>query len=240
MNYPQISFAFNRMDIRMPDGQITFSDVDFSWEKHKKLFTGLNCVIPLDKIILLTGENGCGKSTFASLAAGLIKPLRGKIALNRIGYASRDANCIYQYLSFLQQKAEKNILGIDAESDLKLWGMSVPKLTDVETAIKTGLIKWGLSEILHRPVWELSAGEKKRLNLAGLDIFSDRFWIMDEPENALDTEYCGVLLTTLLNRFTSGTGALIITHNSKLYQDLFDEHWHIMSDGTLEVIRDLV
>jgi energy-coupling factor transporter ATP-binding protein EcfA2 len=206
---------------------IQFRDLSFGWSGDKLIFDQLELNLPLDKIILLTGENAIGKSTLASLAAGLIKPLTGEVLLNNQPFSEKHKAKDYQSISYLQQAAGNNLMGIDAEADLKLWLLSLPKLTETKALLERALDYWELSEIKNRPVWELSAGEQQRLCLAGLSMFPNRYWIMDEPDAALDKHYLHKLIETLLCKREQGTGALIISHNHALFEGITDEHWHL-------------
>jgi cobalt/nickel transport system ATP-binding protein len=214
------------------DSDIRFNNVSFGWDRHKPLFQNLDLTITTTKTILLTGENGSGKSTFASLAAGLILPVKGNICRNNITFDSKHRRKIYQQLAYLQQKSEQNLIGIDADSDLKLWALASPNVHARSKMSNTGLLEWGLEEIRHRPVWELSSGELKRLCLAGLSLNLNKYWILDEPEVSLDTQYCQKLVTLLLNKQMNNPGILIITNNPNLYSNLKPELWQITSTGT--------
>ncbi len=222
------------MGFCMPDSIIQFSHVSFGWNKLHLLFSNLDFSFPSDKIIVLTGENGSGKSTFASLIAGLIIPTIGTISHNGLPTDAKHSGKLYKSIACLQQKTEKNIVGIDAESDLYIWSLSQSTHDRNEEQIKQELDNWGLTDIRNRPVWELSAGELKRLCLAGISLYPDRYWVLDEPEAALDSVYCAKLVAFLQNKAQHQTGALIISHKPALYKDICSELWHINSDGTIK------
>lgn len=224
--------------IPTPDSYIQFQGVSFGWNEQKLLFIGFDCTIPLDKVIVLTGENGSGKSTFAALAAGISKPTTGIISWQDIASDTKQINRIYKSLSFLQQKTEMNLVGVDAESDLHIWAMSHSGNKDISNRIEDSLKYWGLADIRHRPVWELSSGELKRLCLAGLNLYPERYWVLDEPEAGLDSGYCVKLISAIKEKAKHNNGALIITHKPDLYKDFYDEFWQINPNGSISMTNN--
>ena len=79
----------------------------------------------------------------------------------------------------------------------------------------------GLSEELDQEVTELSAGQRKRLEvLMGLLKPAD-LYIFDEPLAGIDVESKEVVMQTLF-RETQGKTLLVIMHGDEQYQRHFD------------------
>jgi len=225
------------MALSVADSAINFRQVCFGWSKQNTLFNRIDLTLPTNKIIVLTGENGSGKSTFASLATGLIQPTSGYISWNKVSFSAKQNYKIYHALAYLQQKTENNLLGVDAESDLNLWMLSNSVMPAQAGILNKTLLDWGLVAIKHRPVWELSAGELKRLCLAGISPNPNKYWVLDEPEVSLDAESCEKLISMLKIKRQKGLGALLLTNNVSLYQDLYDELWNITPIGAIAQLQ---
>ncbi len=60
-----------------PDQDITFREVSFSYDEKKPVLTGVNCVIPKNKVTAIVGANGSGKSTIFKLLDRLYEPREG-------------------------------------------------------------------------------------------------------------------------------------------------------------------
>ena len=60
---------------------ISFEDVEFSYEKERKILDKVSFHIPRGSFVALVGESGCGKSTIASLLMGRNRGYTGKIYL---------------------------------------------------------------------------------------------------------------------------------------------------------------
>ena len=73
----------------MPDEDITFSDVDFSYgDKH--ILNGVNCVIPKRRVTAIVGENGAGKTTLFKLLERMYAPNSGKILFGDVDASTID------------------------------------------------------------------------------------------------------------------------------------------------------
>ncbi len=215
---------------------VEFRDVSFAYPGQALLFQRLNLDLAHAKTVLLTGENGLGKSTLAALATGWLKPSQGQIL--RIGSDGQklSAQDICQHITPLWQQTVLNLLGANPKQDLRLW-LRAGLLTEqqAQILIESALDKWDLVKKLATPVWELSAGELKCLALAGISLFPRRYWILDEPAANLDQRHLGRLLDMLDYKREQDTGLLIITHQPALFRDLADEVISLLPEGRIEL-----
>ena len=64
-------------------GRIEFRDAAFTYPKSKlPIFEQLNLTIDTGQVLVVIGNNGMGKSTFARLLLGLVEPTRGQILVD--------------------------------------------------------------------------------------------------------------------------------------------------------------
>ena len=68
----------------LKDINIEIKNVDFSYDKERKVLKNVNVTIPKGKMIALVGESGCGKSTITNLLLKQEKVDSGEITLNGI------------------------------------------------------------------------------------------------------------------------------------------------------------
>lgn len=123
-----------------------------------------------DEIITAFGPNGIGKTTFAKILAGVLKPDEGKIKRKvKIAYKP-------QYLSSkFQGTVQELLLNTVANYDTNIF--------------KTEILKpFSLEEILDKKVENLSGGELQRVSLAITLGQEADIYLFDEPTAFLDVE----------------------------------------------------
>ena len=65
----------------VPQGDIVFDKVSFSYNQKKEILSGLDLVIPKGKMTAITGVSGSGKTTILKLMEQLYLPNEGRSAL---------------------------------------------------------------------------------------------------------------------------------------------------------------
>jgi len=122
--------------------------------------------------ILLKGENGCGKSTFAETITGYKKTVSGEIGRTlHTGYVPQKIWLPFELtiFNFLKQ---------------------VEYLCNANIAISADYVidAFSLNACKHQPINQLSRGWQQRVHLAQAWIGEPRLIILDEPHTALDLE----------------------------------------------------
>ena len=188
----------------------------FSGEKltcirgERIVFANLSFSIGEGELLHLQGPNGSGKSTLLRLMAGLISPISGKLNWNRsdVKLLERDFCTYFHYVG--HQDAIKNVLTV--EENLRFWSDLIP-LAKTDDLIEKALDTFSLTNLSSLPVRFLSAGQRKRLNLARLCTTPAPLWILDEPTNSLDKEATGVLNNLVRSHQKEGGVVAIATHD---------------------------
>ena len=61
---------------------LSFSNLSYSYDKKKNVFSNISAEMELGKIYAILGQSGCGKTTLLSLLGGLDSATKGKILFN--------------------------------------------------------------------------------------------------------------------------------------------------------------
>ena len=156
--------------------------------------------------IVVSGQNGSGKTVLMTLIAGLETPTSGSIVRSR-----KDGGELRIGLVF--QEADAQILGDTVEEDA-LFGMRDSKLPKevIAQRLETVLTRLGLYEKRRSPARSLSGGEKRRLAVAGILMMEADVIIFDEPFANLD--YAGVVqVTAMIEQLQrDGKTMMVLTH----------------------------
>lgn len=176
---------------------------------NKILFSSLCKRVCKGDRILVTGPNGCGKTTLLKAMAGLIPFDAGKM------YRAPTAK-----IAFLDQEGE--LLPLD-QTPLQYFA---GRFQLNEEALRRELHKAALEgvDLLKRPFCALSTGQRKRLMLLSLILERPNVLLLDEPNNHLDFKTLEALEKALL----SFTGALVgVSHDSTFIERIATEEWKL-------------
>jgi heme exporter protein A len=154
------------------------------------LFEDLDLAIGPGEALQVTGPNGSGKSSLLRLAAGLLRPERGRIDRTHLAIAD-DTLALDRELVLA-----KALRFWSADTDRAMAAVALTLLADV-------------------PVRLLSAGQAKRATLARVVASGAPLWLLDEPANALDSESVAGL-AEMIDRHRSSGGAILAASHAPL------------------------
>jgi ATP-binding cassette subfamily F protein 3 len=198
---------------------ITFEDVSVGYGDKVVLRHITNRLDPEDRIALV-GVNGNGKSTFAKLLAGELKPMSGQMRFSRGLEIAYFAQHQMDMLKPEQTPFEHVI-------DLMPY--------DSEAKRRSRVAQMGLSTSrMDTKVKNLSGGERARLLLGLITFGGPGMLILDEPTNHLDIDSRDALVAAL-NDYQGAV--LIISHDRHLIDATVDKLW-IAQNGTIEEFDD--
>ncbi|HVY09440.1 MAG TPA: ABC transporter ATP-binding protein [Mycobacteriales bacterium] len=188
------------------------------------------------EFVTLIGPSGCGKTTLLRLAAGLLEPDAGQVAL--FGAPIADAAARKQIGLVPQTPA---LLPWRSVLDNVLLPLQVNRSArNANQADPVELLTTlGLGDALHRKPHELSGGMQQRVAIARAFVFDPPVLLMDEPFAAVDELTREALRHELLNIWqASNKTVLFVTHSVAEAVSLSDRVV-VMSATTHGVQREL-
>lgn len=201
---------------------MTLDKVSCGYGDHIVL-RGLSLRLVENDRIALLGANGNGKSTFAKLISGKIKPMAGEIHRSpklKVGY-------------FAQHQTEELPVNLTAAAFMA----SIMPSDTRETVVRAHLARFGLTkEKALTKIENLSGGEKARLLFAAMTYDAPSLLILDEPTNHLDIPGRDALINAL-NEYTGSV--ILITHDLNLIQLIADDLWLVKGGYCKEFKGDL-
>lgn len=154
------------------------------------LFEALDLELGGGEALHLTGPNGSGKSSLIRIAAGLLRPVAGRV--DRPGKAAL---------------ADEH-LALDRELPL---GRALAFWTGGACA-NEALGMMGLRALAELPVRLLSTGQARRARLARVIASAAPLWLLDEPLNGLDADGAAKLATVIADHRAAGGAVLAASH----------------------------
>ncbi|MBD8553277.1 ABC transporter ATP-binding protein [Rhizobium sp. CFBP 8762] len=134
----------------------------------------------------IIGLNGSGKTTFARLINGLVKPGTGTVSVNGLDTVT-DAKAVLSTVGYIFQNPQNQIIMPIVRDDiafgLKNRGLSGTEMTAQTDAV---LARFGIDHLAGRRAHELSGGETQLVAIASVTVTGPSVLILDEPTNQLD------------------------------------------------------
>ncbi len=154
------------------------------WRGDRHVLRGVSFEGVPGKCVLLTGRNGAGKTSLIRVIAGLLEAEQGEVTWR--GKSSRaHRHDFHAELSYLGH--EPPLKGdLTARENLRfLVGIRrVVTLAEIDVA----LTRTDAFALADRPVRMMSAGQKRRVALAGVLLSRAALWLLDEPTTNLDAD----------------------------------------------------
>lgn len=191
---------------------LEINKISYSYHPEKWVFDQVSLILKPGEIIGLYGQSGIGKSTFAKVIAGYLKPDKGTVTVNGIQYDQKEGRNPIQIIGQHPEKAinprwrMKQVLAESGEFNDQL------------------LQTFGISkELLHRFPSQLSGGELQRFCLARTIAPETKFLIADEMTTMLDTINQAQIWNTVLQLVKQRQiGMLVISHELPLLKRISD------------------
>jgi ABC-2 type transport system ATP-binding protein len=155
---------------------------------------GISFVVPKGKIIGLLGPNGAGKSTTIQMLLGITAPTAGSIHYFKQNFFTHRQACLQR----INYASSFNTL----QGRITVWEnllvfAELYLVPDAKTKIKTLAEHFRITELFNKRFWDLSAGQKTRVNLVKALLNDPELVLMDEPTASLDPDIADVLLTLI-------------------------------------------
>lgn len=167
--------------------------LNFSYP-DKKLFTDFSADFPAG-VTLLCGGDGRGKTTLLRLLAGTLKAGSGRLSINGIALHTQPENDNAKV--FWAEPRTEAFDPLTAQSYFELQRRNHAGFNDAVLA--TVLDGLGLTEHLHKNLFMLSTGSKRKLFIAAAFASGAAITLLDEPFAAVDAASISFMLNWLKN-----------------------------------------
>ncbi len=223
------------MPIANSENLVEVDNLDFGYDRSRKLLQGISMNIPRGKMVAIMGVSGCGKTTMLRLMSGWLRPTAGevrvggevvhKLSHDQLFALRRKMGMLFQFGAlFTDMNAYDNV------------AFQMREHTDLPEILIHHLVLMKLQSVGLRGAATLmpsalSGGMARRVALARSISLDPLLMLYDEPFTGLDPISLGVaseLIRTL--NASLGTTSIIVTHNVLDALALVD-YVYFMSEG---------
>ena len=231
-----------------PKKQITLTNVSFTYpDKPSPAVKNLNMTIPVNSVIGLVGESGCGKSTAIDLLLALLTPEQGELCIDETYVTAENKRAWQNTLGFVPQSiylsegsiAENVAFGLplkDIDLDQVRKALELASLTDLVEQLPNGLD----TTVGERGV-QLSGGQRQRIGIARALYNDASVLVFDEATSALDGITEKVIMDAI-HEFSGKKTIIMIAHRLKTVEKCdiiyFMEQGTIVDQGTYQQLLE--
>lgn len=187
--------------------QITFE------RYFEPVFQPVSFELEAGRLLLVTGANGCGKTTLIRVLAGILPLSSGRLdnrahGMAFVGHylAIKDDLSVIENLRFM-----RDFLGTSSR------------------AVDEVIHEVGLTRVAEQLARTLSAGQRKRCALARLLLSETELWLLDEPYSNLDQQGVELVDAILDRHLEAGGGCVLATHGAHRPPWRGTQNYHLLS-----------
>ena len=174
------------------------------------ILRNISLLINSGDIMVIKGPNGKGKTTLLSNIVSFLEPIEGTVEYDGQKIDNEIASRKFLYIG------ENNFAfdNLSLKQNIDYW-LSIHNVVFTKEIINKS-IKYLFGELnLDKKFYQLSFGQKKKLQLLLLMLVNKPIWILDDPFNGLDNNTIKKI-TTLLAKKVENKGSIIIASHQDL------------------------
>ncbi|MET0819420.1 MAG: Fe-S cluster assembly ATPase SufC [Aeromicrobium sp.] len=209
-------------------------------EGEKEILKGVDLIVKTGEVHAIMGPNGSGKSTLAYSIAGHPKYniTSGTVTLDGVDILSMSVDERARAGLFLAMQYPVEVPGVSVANFLRTAKTAIdgeaPKLRTWVKDVNAALERVTLDkDFAQRSVNEgFSGGEKKRHEIAQLELLNPKFAVLDETDSGLDIDALRVV-SDGVNRYSEqgDRGVLLITHYTRILRYIKPDYVHVFVAG---------
>jgi len=174
------------------------------WRGERHVLRAVEFDLRGGEVLQVTGANGAGKTSLLRTLCGFMYPEEGRVLWDGADVRT-DMQTFHGDLAYLGHEPPLKA-DLTGRENLRYWVGVRRRLStsDIDTALENV----GAAAFGNRLVRTLSAGQRRRVALAGLSLLDADLWLLDEPTTNLDAK--GQQLVSRLIEEQAARGGLVV------------------------------
>ena len=210
-------------------------------DNSKKILNGLDLEINPGEIHVIMGPNGSGKSTLANTCFKSPRYIitEGNISFLDEDITEKETDYIARKGLFMSFQTPEEIPGVSLANFLKTTKKAItgenPKLFSFYKEVEEAMDKLDMNKEYTNREFNVgfSGGEKKKVEILQLLILNPKLAILDETDSGLDVDAIRIVSKGINLYKNNDNAVLIITHSTKILENLNVDKVHILVNGKI-------
>lgn len=230
----EVPEAYNPVKIDNVEGNVTFEDVSFGYNKDKMLIEHLNINVKSGQMVAIVGPTGAGKTTLINLLMRFYDVNKGAIKVDGVNIKDMKRDDLRSIFGMVLQ--DTWLYNGTIAGNIK-YGKEDATRQEIENAAKTANVDHfiktqpdGYNMILNEESSNVSVGEKQLLTIARAFLADPAILILDEATSSVDTRL-ELMLQTAMKNIMKGRTSFVIAHRLSTIRNA--DLILVMKDGTI-------
>ncbi|BBW91307.1 ABC transporter [Pseudoalteromonas sp. PS1M3] len=219
---PQVTNAPNANTLNVPNGEIAFNNVSFSYNASRPILNNISFKVKAGSKVAIVGASGAGKSSLARLLYRFYDVTSGSITIDNQAISSVTLDSLRKAIAIVPQDT---VLFNTTIRENIAYGRPSASDSDIDKAIEMAHLKDFINTLadgdktrVGERGLKVSGGEKQRIAIARAILKQSPILIFDEATSALDSQAEQAILKAM-HEVASEHTSIVIAHRLSTITD---------------------
>lgn len=222
---------------------LEIKDLCYTYPDHTNALDKVSLSIEKQGRIAILGANGSGKSTLLQHLNGLLLPQVGTVTVMNRRVSKEHLHEIRKMVGIVFDNPDEQLFSASVYEDIAFGPRNLGYGEDqVQQQVERVMALVDIQHLRHRPPYNLSLGQKKKVAIAGVLAMEPAIMVFDEPFSGLDPCSLQQFIELLDRLYSLGHTLLITTHDVDLAYGWADEfillqEGSVLAQGSRELLE---